>query len=76
MFISGLLYKNLSHEDIGKLQVIFGEFSANGENYLSNQIAQNRANFNKPKAVADVNFWEKKFKEHKKTLEDILKKLG
>lgn len=75
MFLTGLLYKYLDHDDIGKLQVIFSEFSLYGENYLNNQIAQNKANFNKPKAVQDVNFWEKKFKDHKKTLEEIQKKL-
>lgn len=75
MFLTGLLYRYLDHDDIGNLQVLFSEFSLYGENYLNNQIAQNKANFNKAKAVQDVNFWEKKFKDHKKTLEQILKKL-
>lgn len=75
MFLTGLLYRYLDHDDIGNLQVLFSEFSLYGENYLNNQIAQNKANFNKAKAVQDVNFWEKKFEDHKKTLEQILKKL-
>ena len=76
MFLSGLLYKYLSHDDIGKLQVIFSEFSINGENYINNQISQNKANFDKKKAVMDVDFWEKKFKEHKQTLQDIVVQVG
>lgn len=75
MFITGLLYKYLSYDDIGKLQAIVTELSINTENYLNNQIVQNKANFNKPKAVQDVNFWEKKFKDHKRTLQEIVKKL-
>lgn len=75
MFLTGLLYRYLDHDDIGNLQVLFSEFSLYGENYLNNQIALNKANFNKAKAVQDVNFWEKKFEDHKKTLEQILKKL-
>lgn len=76
MFLAGLLYKYLSDDDIGKLQAITSEFSAYGENYLNNQIAQNRLSFVQAKAAQDVNFWERKFKEHRATLEQILKKIG
>lgn len=75
MFLSGLLYKYLTHEDIGKVQVIFSEFSLSGENYINNQITQSKAQFDKQKAVGDVDFWEKKFKDHRKTLQEILSKL-
>ena|SRR2546428_20644 len=75
MFLSGLLYKYLDHDDIGKLLVITSEFSLFGENYLNNQITQHKANFVKAKAVQDVDFWERKFKDHRKSLEEILKKL-
>src|SRR5688572_5714411 len=34
MFLSGLLYKLVDHDAIGKLQAIAAEFSFNGENYL------------------------------------------
>lgn len=85
MFLSGLLYKYLDHDAIGKLQVIYSEFSLAWENILNNQVTQNKTKAagdmtawpqHKSKVVADVNFWENKFKEHKKTLEDILKKLA
>jgi hypothetical protein len=75
MFLSGLLYKYLDHDGIGKLQVITAEFSSFGENYLNNQITQNKANFIKTKAVQEVDFWEKRFKDHRKSLEEILGKL-
>lgn len=84
MFRSGLLYKYLDHDTIGKLQVIYSEFSLGWENILNQQITHNKtkaANLNdwtrfKGDVVTNVNFWENKFKEHKKTLEDILKKLA
>ena len=82
MFFSGLLYKLLDHDAIGKLQVIYSEFSLPWENMLNAQITQNKNTAKdvdnwpkfKSKVVVDVNFWENKFKEHKKTLENILTK--
>ena len=75
MFQSGLLYKYLSYEEIGKLQVIFTEFSLFGENYLNKQIADNKANPNKQEAVFNIDFYEKKFKEHKATFSALVRKL-
>jgi hypothetical protein len=90
MFQSGLLYKKLGHDQIGKLQVIFSEFSANGEQYLSNQLTQARqllercrsdgqmADWSsqfKPQAVAQIDFWERKFQDHKRSLEEIARTL-
>jgi hypothetical protein len=71
--------------DIGKLQVIYSEFSVAWETILNNQVMQNKVKatqdvaawpYLKVDAVPNVNFWENKFKEHKKTLQDILKKLA
>jgi hypothetical protein len=85
MFLKGLLYKYLDYNDIGKLQVIYSEFTFPWENILNNQIIQNRNQAlqqptswptYKSKVVFEVNFWDTKFHEHKKTLEDILKKLA
>ena len=85
MFFKGLLYKYLDYNDIGKLQVIYSEFTLQGENFLNNQIKQNQNQALqqpmswptlKSKVVFEVNFWDSKFQEHKKTLEDILKKLA
>ena len=85
LFVKGLLYKYLDYDDIGKLQVIYSEFTLQGENFLNNQIVQNRNQVLqqptswpalKSKVVLEVDFWDNKFQEHKKTLEDILKKLA
>lgn len=76
LFVSGLLYKHLSDDEIGKLQVIAWELSLPWENSLNNQVAQNRASFVQPKAAQDVNYWERKFKDHKATLQALLSKLG
>ncbi len=75
MFVSGALYKYLDHGDIGDLQVITSELSLHGENYMNNQITQNRANFNQAVAAADVDFWERKLKGHRQTFERLHRKL-
>lgn len=84
MFWSGLLYKYLDHDTIGKLQVIYSEFSPAWEDILNKQVNQNKMKAKdlsawplvKSEVVSDVNFWEKKFKEHKATLEETLRKFA
>jgi hypothetical protein len=85
MFLSGLLYKYLDYETLEKLQVVFSEFTLTWETFLNNDLTQNRnkaiqeptswPTF-KRKVLFNVDFWDNKFKEHKKTLGDILKKLA
>lgn len=36
MFNSGILYKYLNHQEIAELQIIIGELSSGGENYMFN----------------------------------------
>ncbi len=75
LLYSGLLFKHLDYEDIGKLQVISSELSASGQSVLNNAIEQFKVNFDQAKAAENVNFWEGKFREHKQTLQRILQKL-
>jgi hypothetical protein len=83
LFQMGLLYKYLDRDSIGKLQIIYSEFSLSGENYLNNQIIQNKTKAAnqiiqlhvKRDVITTIDFWEDKFKEHKKTLESVLEKL-
>lgn len=84
MFWSGLLYKYLDHDAIGKLQVIYSEFSPAWEDILNKQVTQNKMKSTdlsvwprlKGEVVSNVNYWEKKFKEHKATLEETLRKFA
>lgn len=85
MFFSGLLYKYLDKDDIGRLQIIYTEFSVNGEKILNEQIdffrnkaIGERVNWPrlKKEVVGHIDFYDNKFKEHKKTLEYILGKLA
>jgi hypothetical protein len=75
MLYSGLLYKYLSYEDIAQLQAILSGLSVQNENFMNNQILQNKLNFQKQKAAADVDLWERMFKDYKRTLEEIKAKL-
>ena len=73
---AGLLYKHLSYQHIGSLQAAAGELSIFWENYMNNQINENRAQFVQSKAAREVNFWEQKFNQHKSALQDIVAKLS
>ena len=75
MFRSGQLYKLLGREDIGKLQGIFGVLSVNGANAINNQITQQKTTFDKSRALSELFFWDRTFKEYRKTFEDVLNKL-
>ena len=87
-FAKGLLYKHLDHDIIGKLQVIFSEFTIFMENHLNNQTEQNKLLLstnieeggavwkkNKTKIVEDIQFWEDQFKKSKKVVKDCIKLL-
>ena len=82
---SGLLYNIFNHDDLGKILVIFSELTASTEQYINKEIDGNRRIFEecinnpetnqwtkyKAKVVGDVDFWDKKFKDHKKNLTRI-----
>jgi hypothetical protein len=82
MFLTGLLYEYLDHDSIGKLQIIYSEFSPAWEDILYKQIMHNKMKATdisnwprlKSEVVSDVDYWEKKFKEHRATLQETLKK--
>ena len=76
LYQSGLLYKYLNYEDIARLQVIFADLSITGEQVLNQRIQQLKEDFNKADANLSINFWENKFKEHRKTLNELSKKLS
>lgn len=76
MFVSGLLYKYLTEEEIEAMQVITSELSMNGEKFLAQQIQENKTNFVQVTAVGQINFWEQKLTTHRATLQAILQRLG
>ena len=88
MLLTGLLYSHLDEDSIANLQVIFSEFSQSGEQIINNQVTQNKQNFIvgsaanqwvtqfKPIAVSNIDFWEKKFRDHKATLQRIVASLN
>ena len=75
LLVSGVLYRLLDHEDIAKLQKIFGDLSPNGEQYMNNQVSQDKSNFDKSQATMHVDYWERLFKDHRDTLAALQKKL-
>ena len=80
MFRSGLLYKYLNHKAIEQLQVISSEFSFFGENFFNNQINQYKHQATtqedwwniKKEVIQNIDFWEKKFENHKEALKNII----
>ncbi len=79
MFNSGLIYKFLNHDFVEKLQNFSIDFSLGTENFMNNQIKYNQSNYTLPniKIIANdqITFWEGKFKENKRNLEEIKNKL-
>lgn len=89
MLQSGLLYKKLSHDEIGQLQTISIDLSPASEQLLSNQVAEGRnlaerlqdgqmsvwVEKHKPQVVANIDYWERKFKTNKQVLEQITRSL-
>lgn len=72
MFIEGLLYEYLSHEQIETLQQITSYISSGGETYINDQIKFNKKAFIKETAIGDVDYHEGKLKDYKKSLNDIM----
>ena len=90
MFASGLLYEALDKDDIAALQELFHELSPAGEQYINNRLGEYRRTFttcrakslmndwvqiHKPDAVSQADFWEKKFCDHRKKVQEIIGKL-
>ena len=88
MFASGLLYKVLDKDDIAALQKLFTDTGF--EQYMNNQLLQNKQNLmncraqnrmndwvqtHKPEAVRQVDFWQKSFCDHRMKLKEIIDKL-
>ena len=88
MLQTGVLYKKLTHDQIRQLQMFFSEMFV--EQYMNNQLTQSRQAFEqcrsenrmetwttslKPEAVSHVDFWERKFQDHRKALGQIIKSL-
>ncbi len=74
LFFLGKLYKRMKDEEIEKLQVLFSDLSFNWETLLNQQIATNKLTPNKQHAIASIGLWEQKFKEHRKTLQNLSNK--
>lgn len=79
MFNNGVIYKFLNYDFVEKLQNFSIDFSLGTENFMNNQIKYNQSHYNitdiKQVVSGQITFWEKKFKENKKNLEEIKNKL-
>ena len=72
--------KYLNFQDIADIQSMIGELSGLGEKSLNDAIIGFRQSIHggtyvKATAVANVNFWETKFRAHKNTLTSLVSKL-
>ena len=54
MFISGRLYKKLTHDQIGQLQAVFSTLSFNGERYMNEQVTTRIRMFNACRAEESI----------------------
>jgi len=67
--------KDFQYKDLSTLGQIIKSSILNIEKYLSEQIAYNKQHFDLKVTLNNIRFWELKFQEYKKTLENITAKL-
>jgi hypothetical protein len=74
-FNQGLIYKFFNHEDIAFLQNFLSDFSLGTEKYMNDKIEWTKKNHSlqeiKKLVNDDITFWEKKFNENRKMIEEI-----
>ena len=86
MFLSGRLYKKLTHDQIGQLQAVFTTLSFNGERHINEQVktrtrmfnacrAENRMDYwtttEKSEGVGEINFMEHRLTAHREEMKKI-----
>lgn len=75
LYESGILYKYITTDEIGNLNLFLSDFTQAFEIYINQDINSTRQNFDKDKALTQVMFLENKLQTNKKNLEQILKSL-
>ncbi len=75
-FATGLVYKRLDDSLAADIQLALTDFSIGMEQVINQKISEQRMNFDKKKAIIDLNFFEKKLKQHEKSVINALKCLG
>lgn len=78
MFSSGLIYKHFKEGDIDKLLGMFPALRVEMSDYMNRTIRDYKeatAPRIAERVISNIDFWEKKFKDHKKELEEMMKKL-
>ena len=75
MLASGLLYRHLTHDDIGSLMMLGSQVNLYFENQLNGEIQAQKQNFNQVFAAERISFWETLFQGHQKILQGVLSSL-
>lgn len=75
-FTSGLIYKHLDNSLAADIQLALTDLSIAMEQVINKKISEQRMNFDKKKAIVDLNFFEKKLKQHEKAVTKALQCLG
>ncbi|QQO54409.1 MAG: hypothetical protein N838_14715 [Thiohalocapsa sp. PB-PSB1] len=63
MFKSGLIYKYVTHDQIGNLQAFYGDFSEHFEQFVNQRIVQLRQDFVQKEMVELLKYLEDKLKK-------------
>ena len=75
-FTSGLIYKYLDNSLAADIQLALTDLSMSMEQVINQKISEQRSNFDKKKAIIDLNFLERKLKQHEKAVTEALQCLG
>ena len=71
-FTSGLIYRHFDNSLAADIQLALTDFSIGMEQVINHKISEQRANFDKKKAIVDLNFFESKLKQHEKAVTKAL----
>jgi len=78
MFSSGLIYKHFKEDNIDKLLGMFAALRFSYSDYMNTRVRESKRPVDprvQAKIIVDVNYWETKFKGHKKELAGMIESL-
>ena len=78
MFSSGLIYKHFKEDDIDKLLGMFAALRLSYSDYMNTRVTESKRPIDprvQAKIIVDVDYWETKFKGHKKELAGMIESL-
>lgn len=78
MFSSGLIYKHFKEDDIDRLLGMLAALRLSYSDYMNTRIRESKEAASpeiKAAVIGDIDYWETKFKKHKKELAEMIEEI-